>query len=156
MGLGFPLASTSRKPVPNSLSQFLHQDDIRNNLRKLITNWLIKVINYENCCRLKLFSRNLYTSSGDKLKVVVLLYRVERDKTLEEIENSQLGEARFFGENKEEERGFERKGFQLGLLNKKVSSNHYNNNKRTLLRLPRNTRYPPLFILHMSLRNRAR
>jgi hypothetical protein len=100
MGLGFPLASTSRKPVPNSLSQFLHQDDIRNNLRKLITNWLIKVINYENCCRLKLFSRNLYTSSGDKLKVVVLLYRVERDKTLEEIENSQLGEARFLGKIK--------------------------------------------------------
>jgi hypothetical protein len=37
-----------------------------------------------------LFSRNIYTSSGDKLKVVVLLSRVERDKTLGEIDDSQL------------------------------------------------------------------
>jgi hypothetical protein len=34
-----------------------------------------------------LFSKNIYTSSGDKLKVVVLL---SRDKTLGEIDNSQL------------------------------------------------------------------
>jgi hypothetical protein len=38
----------------------------------------------------KLFSRNIYTSSGDKLKIVVLLSRVERHKILGELVNSQL------------------------------------------------------------------
>jgi hypothetical protein len=33
---------------------------------------------------------SIYTSSGYKLKVVVLLSRVERDKTLGEIDDSQL------------------------------------------------------------------
>jgi hypothetical protein len=43
-----------------------------------------------------LFSRNIYTSSGDKLKIVVLLSRVERDKTLGEIISSQLLRRRSF------------------------------------------------------------
>jgi hypothetical protein len=51
---------------------------------------LLVMASDENCCRLQLFSRNIYTSSRDKLKIVVLLSRVERDKTLGEIVNSQL------------------------------------------------------------------
>jgi hypothetical protein len=57
------------------------------NLRKQ-ANKLLVISYYENCCRQKLFSRKIYTSSGDKLKVGVLLSRVERDKTLGEIDNA--------------------------------------------------------------------
>jgi hypothetical protein len=45
-------------------------------------------IDVDSSCFLETSS---YTSSGDKLKIVVLLSRVERNKILGEIVNSQLG-----------------------------------------------------------------
>jgi hypothetical protein len=77
---------THFRKVMHQFTQCLHQVDIRR----------INLIDYENCCRQQLFSRNLYTSSGDNktdensLLSIVSSGERQESKTLGEIVSSQL------------------------------------------------------------------